>query len=180
MKRIRPGLLITGAPRSGTKYATEVLREQGVDACHEERGTVTVSWMEAFNASAWGGPVIHLVRNPIHVIASMMTVHEDYLRRYVPGPWPAAAEPLERRAIAWCRITDAVDIGANCAHSTPLLNVERLEEQLGVTSSMPRDLNTRAHKSIEWDDLLAFDCGWYIAESARRYGYDSPRKGDGK
>lgn len=64
-------VLITGCPRSGTGYTSEVLRQTGLPLGHEvELGRGQVSWKEAPNAKQYG-IVFHQVRDPIKVISSL-------------------------------------------------------------------------------------------------------------
>lgn len=78
-------LLVTGCPRSGTKYAATLLQELGLDVRHEQLGRDGISsWCLAVDAGAvpWGPPrrdltfrtTIHQVRNPIDVIPSLSTL----------------------------------------------------------------------------------------------------------
>jgi len=84
-------ILITGCPRSGTKYIACLLEELGLDVRHEAMGRDGISsWCLAVPAAAvpWGPAsagrsfdiVLHQVRNPIDVIPSMSTLAEDSWR----------------------------------------------------------------------------------------------------
>lgn len=81
-------LLVTGCPRSGTKYIASLLHELGLDIRHEAMGRDGIaSWCMATHASAAPyGPALadqpfdaiyHQVRNPLHVIPSMTTLSEQ-------------------------------------------------------------------------------------------------------
>jgi hypothetical protein len=84
-----PTLLVTGCPRSGTKYISLVLRALGADVAHHTPGRRGVaSWCMAVPATTapWGPPrhehqrfdvVLHQVRNPALVIPSMFTLTEE-------------------------------------------------------------------------------------------------------
>lgn len=73
------GLIVTGMPRSGTKTIASLL---GLD--HEKSlfvGNITLpvmkaareaSWMVAPYCTSYSGPVLHLVRDPLKVIASLI------------------------------------------------------------------------------------------------------------
>lgn len=82
-------LLVTGCPRSGTKYAAHLLTALGREIGHEEMKRDGISsWCMAVAADEvpWGparGPhetfdvILHQVRNPRFVIPSMTTLRAD-------------------------------------------------------------------------------------------------------
>ena len=88
---MRKTLLITGCGRSGTKYATFVLRRLGLDVRHEKMGEDGVaSWFMAVDAKTvpFGDAsrnfvfnhVFHQVRHPLTVIPSVASFKEDTWR----------------------------------------------------------------------------------------------------
>lgn len=94
-----PKLLVTGCPRSGTKYISRVLQALGADVTHHTMGhDGLASWCMAVTAAdaPWGPArderqrfdlVFHQVRNPARVIPSMVTLHADswaFVCRHVP------------------------------------------------------------------------------------------------
>jgi ADP-ribose pyrophosphatase YjhB (NUDIX family) len=112
----RPPFLITGTPRSGTQYATEVLKkalaEHETDVCHEAVGAIaTVSWCHVnpstlrrywdqkagdrtgqyvYDCPKWLD-IVHQTRHPLKVIASMPTIAEAFTKN---GGWDAAQSAL--------------------------------------------------------------------------------------
>jgi 8-oxo-dGTP diphosphatase len=122
VKRQSP-FLITGTPRSGTQYATEVFKrafaKHETDVCHEAVGAIaTVSWCHVnpatlrrywdqragdrtgqyvYDCPEWSD-IVHQVRHPLKVIASMPTIAEAFTKN---GGWDAAQSALvtEQRKI---------------------------------------------------------------------------------
>jgi hypothetical protein len=114
----RRKLLVTGCGRSGTFYASEVWKTQGLDVRHENpippNGCMgkdgIASWYMAvddpdppFGPSAIGYEfdlIIHQVRYPLEVIASVAQFilreprSRNYIERNVPGPLLAPEELL--------------------------------------------------------------------------------------
>lgn len=83
------GLLVTGCPRSGTKYVSHLLTELGREIGHEKMGRHGISsWCMAVQAqkAPWGPAreehhtfevILHQVRNPAFVIPSMSTLKDQ-------------------------------------------------------------------------------------------------------
>ena len=74
--------LVTGTGRCGTGYVAQTLQNLGIDVTHEGRFTVAgpneactsavdVSWMAVPWLKQQRGPMVHLVRHPLDVIASL-------------------------------------------------------------------------------------------------------------
>jgi hypothetical protein len=71
--------LITGYPRSGTKYTAKVLNKTSLDVGHEFKGKDgCVSWKHLPKALDFD-LVLHQVRNPLKVIGSSHTINVTYL-----------------------------------------------------------------------------------------------------
>jgi hypothetical protein len=108
------GLLITGCPRSGTKYVSHLLTELGREIGHEKMGRHGIaSWCMAVQAqkAPWGPArehhhtfdvILHQVRNPKVVIPSMSTLKDqswEFVYEHTPCD---RTEPLVLRAAkAW-------------------------------------------------------------------------------
>src|SRR5688572_17821987 len=82
--RARRDILVTGCPRSGTKYMALLLQAYGLDVGHEEmgaRGISSFSLAVTSEDGPWGptreryrfARVVHLVREPLATIASFAT-----------------------------------------------------------------------------------------------------------
>jgi hypothetical protein len=113
--RRRPSglVLVTGCPRSGTKYISCLLAELGLDVQHEAAGRDgTSSWCMAVDADStpWGPPrkdfcfavSLHQVRNPIAAIQSFSTMTEASWRFiYAHTPCQPEDAPLVRAAKLW-------------------------------------------------------------------------------
>jgi hypothetical protein len=104
------GLLITGCPRSGTRYIARLLTRLGRDVGHEEMGRHGIaSWCMAVVAeeAPWGPArqpqhtfetILHQVRNPVFVIPSLSTLNDrswEFIHAYIPCD---RSEPLLLRA----------------------------------------------------------------------------------
>jgi hypothetical protein len=109
-----PGLvLVTGCPRSGTKYISCVLAELGLDVQHEAIGRDgSSSWCMAVDAETtpWGPPrrafsfdiTLHQVRNPVAVIPSFSTLTPpSWHFIYDRTPCRPDDPPLARSAKLW-------------------------------------------------------------------------------
>lgn len=76
--------VVTGWPRSGTGYMSQILMRAGVACGHEDVFTPDgvewgtrwgdSSWLAAPHLKGFGGPIIHVVRRPIDVLASITTI----------------------------------------------------------------------------------------------------------
>ena len=99
-------VLITGCPRSGTKYIARLLTDLGCEVGHETMGPAGISsWCMAVRApyAPWGPAhdgqqsfdvVLHQVRNPTLVIPSLSTLNGrswEFIYRHVPC---TPSEPL--------------------------------------------------------------------------------------
>lgn len=111
--RSAAAVLVTGCPRSGTKYIAFLLRELGLDVRHEAMGRDgTASWCMAVDADAtpWGPPrrahafaaSLHQVRNPALVIPSLSTLQPaSWQFVFAHTPCRPADPPLVRSAKLW-------------------------------------------------------------------------------
>jgi 8-oxo-dGTP diphosphatase len=112
----QPPFLITGTPRSGTQYATDVFKKAldalDTEVCHEAVGSIaTVSWAHAnpetlrrfwdqkegdrtgqyvYDFPKWSS-IVHQVRHPLKVIASMPTIQETWEKN---GGWEGVQSAL--------------------------------------------------------------------------------------
>jgi hypothetical protein len=104
------GLLVTGCPRSGTKYIAKLLTKLGRDIGHEKMGRHGISsWCMAVQApkAPWGPAreghhkfevIFHQVRNPVFNIPSLSTLKDkswEFIYEHTPCD---PMEPLLLRA----------------------------------------------------------------------------------
>jgi hypothetical protein len=156
-------VLVTGCPRSGTRYITLVLRRLGLDVGHERIGRDGVSsWALAVDAErtpwgpSWGDvqfdTVLHQVRHPLDVIDSVETLKPtswEFVSRHVPLA-PRESFPV-RGALLWCHWNRAAERRATLTY-----RVEAIGEALplicealdvphdpGAATQIPTDVNTR-------------------------------------
>jgi hypothetical protein len=108
------GLLITGCPRSGTKYVAHLLAALGRDVGHERMGVDGISsWCMAVQATEapWGPSrherlrfdvILQQVRNPTLAIPSMSTLnHRTWTFVYAHTPCTPSDPLIVRSARLW-------------------------------------------------------------------------------
>ena len=187
--------LITGYPRSGTKYTAEVFQALGHQVLHEKEGkTGVVSFRHFENYMASKkmrkriiySPIIHQVRHPLEVMKSahkMMYWSWKSIYRYLRG-FPHE-DPMLRAMFAWCAFNELIE-----QHAIWRFQVEQIYEvypelfkKLGlpVPDGIPdvkRTMNTKKEYShyihdLTWDDLEKKDKPLTdkMKGMAERYGY---------
>lgn len=199
--------LITACPRSGTKYTAELLTAAGIPTGHERvynptgphpwRKTGEVSWAAVPHLAdivAQGIPILHQVRHPLKVIASMMA--KKLFER--PGGWrdiatdflwggviDTNANPLWAASYMWLKWNEEIekytykryrieDMSAALLVDVWMDYTEKDSISLDALQTTPRDINHSKGrvKSLEWPDLPA-DLVEPIREMSSRYGYRS-------
>lgn len=189
-------LLVTGTGRSGTMWAAEALTEAGAPCGHEhifgrtDRSTLhrwraEASWRAAPHLDGLPSDiyVVHLVRHPVHTVASRAKRHT--FQDPVPsgGLWamdvcPEIAEgatALERSAIHWAAWNRLVEPHAHerlRLEDVTAADVERLARLVNPDARLDR-LPPPVHVSVpavrvSWDDL-AHITG--LVDLAASYGY---------
>jgi hypothetical protein len=184
-------LLVTGAARSGTSYVAKVLTAAGIPACHECSGREAtfydyeVSWLGAAYLHDYDGYVVQLVRNPLDVIASLMSNDTmDPQRPYIQWlhnrmPRLRTLNPLEAACLYWVRWNRKVELYADewwrvedldadtiTALGRTLLFPDSLRAAEALEST-PHNVNTRGSVvELEWDELV-----FGVHDLAERYGY---------
>ena len=159
----RRRVLVTGCPRSGTRYTTLVLRRLGLDVGHERIGRDGVSsWALAVDAEqtpwgpSWGDVrfdvVLHQVRHPLDVIDSVETLRPaswKFVSEYAPLD-PGQSFPI-RGALLWCHWNGAAETRAALtyrveaiAEALPLIceAIDVAHDPLAARD-VPTDVNTR-------------------------------------
>lgn len=167
-------ILVTGCPRSGTVYYASWLRSLGYDFKHEGVGeTGCVSWMFAVDDDAYPykhetrrsdhefDEIVHLVRNPIDCIASLITMGPKawmFIDRHVgiDDRWGH----IGRAASAWLRWNQLCEEQADTR-----IRIEDVPYDPAILS------NTRPHPPVDWDALAYLPFADELRMAARRYGY---------
>jgi hypothetical protein len=189
-------LLITGCARSGTGFISHLLQACKMQIGHEKTQKDGVSsWVMCTDAKhvPWAvdsrhkirfSHIFHQVRHPLNVIASVQTEGEPswkYILKHIPEIkkedsrivkcakywyyWNLKAE----QQAEWTYQVEQIDQVWNefCSRLGRKLNRSQLE-------AVPRNVNTRTHTEISWEDLKAqLDPELYdnIQKLAARYGY---------
>lgn len=183
-------VLITGCPRSGTCYTAKLLQAHGIDVQHERLGKRgTVDWHLA--GIPWNGPIVHQMRNPLHVIGSLLSITSwKWIERSLPGfEMPAlvrgmSADAHHQRFERMCEFYVRWN-QRSLATAGTFFRVEKLDQawtalqwaipELGdfnVDLEPPRDTNTRGpHANVTWDDVMLTKWGEQVMALALLYGY---------
>ena len=151
-------VIVTGCPRSGTKYLANQWQGKGYDVQHERLGTHgIVSWCLAADTTmypAWHGYVeqgqlhgewTHLVRDPLKTIASLTTIAStayQWAYAHAPEIELGAEFMLAKAASFW--VTWNALAERRCTVRT------RLED---VTTPGEWRVNARGHMDVTWADL---------------------------
>jgi hypothetical protein len=186
-------VLVTGCGRSGTRYATFVLRRLGLDVQHERLGRDGIAaWTMAVEAPdrPYGPPsaaacfehVFHQVRHPLDVIRSVATFGPDsWSFVYAHTPCRPDEPLLVRGARYWLHWTTHADRAATWRYRVEALPdvLSELCSTLGVPyrptvlARVPTDVNTRRrgrplHLADEAAERLRLDLpGWLRAGLGR-------------
>ena len=213
-------LLVTGCGRSGTLYITSYLQKLGLDVRHEEpvppNGVMgkdgMVSWfMAADDPNPPMGPgrshyefeyVLHLVRHPLKVIASVAQFifkldikSYKYIKKHCRfDHWPTFSPTLEKELLiklateywlCWNKITNSI-----ATHRAriefldedifPLLDVLSLTSNIEVTNDIPKTVNSRSKHiddeiwSLSWAQLHEIEPDLFdkVKVLAKEYGYN--------
>lgn len=193
--------LITGTGRSGTHFTSAALSALGLDAPHEAVGRDgCVSWKHAatglFEYIGKGratriedpgfGPVIHQVRDPLKVIASMQT--------FSLSSWYYMAKSIELRLTepplliamrAWVGWNRLIEPRASWRFRIEDLDAvfpelcRRIGVELDVSGVPPlpkarRDSRSHRYQPLSWSDLDQLSPEWSLEVRlmAERYGYE--------
>lgn len=124
-----PRAAVIGTGRSGTGYMSRLLTEatKGTTSCAHEGWwcalgdpapglDIDASWLALpdIEAGAWAGPVVHVVRDPVKVVESMLRT--EFFGAIIDTAYPQFA--LEhcsaaRDALLWSPVAAAVEFWAN-------------------------------------------------------------------
>jgi GR25 family glycosyltransferase involved in LPS biosynthesis len=193
----RRRFLVTGHPRSGTKYMAKLLQSLGLDVRHESMGADGISsWMFAVDADKvpYTGDgttlrqfsfqhTILAVRHPLDVLASSMQTE---------------AEPSLKFRRRWSRVPVGYNRHEEAVHillawhdhilklsPSIVVQVERAAEVIPAAFDMRPvseppsvTINHRTHEPLTWTDLQQYlreSLRTQLAEYAYRCGYDLER-----
>jgi hypothetical protein len=195
-----PAFVVVGTGRCGTTFVAQLLSEAGVPCGHEKvfrRRALTPSFSLAGDCSylavphlaSFPGTVIHVVREPLAVIRSLVGTRffersptDGYLAP-VAAHMALSGDPVRdamRYYVLWNRMCERY------AHTRPL-PIERLDEHLdtlfGLTApecaaagaalmrAIPPTVNSRPRAMLSYDDLPAGSTRDEVLEMRDRYGY---------
>jgi hypothetical protein len=179
-------LVVTGCPRSGTKYTTEVLRSLGFKAGHEQCFTpikhAIAGSMNEIEASWMAAPflptlprdifVVHQVRNPLMVVRSLLagdhlgfnSPYSRFVYKYLlslpKGALPSAEAQI-RAEDFWLLWNLIIERGVKNRASVRL-KVEDLK-----SPNVPSDHNTWGKT-----EALKYPLQQATIQTARKYGYN--------
>jgi hypothetical protein len=182
-------IVITGCPRSGTKFISLLLRAHGLDVPHEYWGSDgIVAGMLA------GDPtlkhfvsritVIHQVRHPLKTIASLTTIQEvgwQFMSRRL-GNLALPEDKVHRGMMIWhdwnrlseqhaARTYRVEGIEGRLSEICALAGLTPMKRHPGVTVST--NANARPHPELTWDqcDRMNQPLTRAIRQLASHYGY---------
>lgn len=181
-----PRLLVTGCGRSGTAYMARVLQAHGLDIGHEQAGADgTVDWHAAAKLDEFTGCiVVHQVRHPLHVIASITTASPRswrFIARHIR--LTRNATRLQHAAEYWLYWNQLVEQRCTLCYQVEKLAswLDELLMPFGRTvnhellAQISTSLNTRRDRytPVTWDDVAMCDKALCtrVYDKARQYGY---------
>ncbi len=191
-------LLVTGCGRSGTHYTSELLKRLGLDVPHERVGRDgAASWKHIVSGTfVYVGKhreveidgsgftrVLHQVRHPLKVIASMQTFSAStwqFMAKFIE--LDLAGPPVRRAMQAWVGWNRLVEPRARWRFRIEALAdcFDRFCTEAGLpVQPLPevphaaKDSRTSRFRPLRWEDLAALDARWAAAvrELALGYGY---------
>lgn len=191
-------LLVTGTGRSGTHYTSELLKQMGYDVPHEAVGKDgAASWKhivsgefvyigknrEAEIDSTGFTRILHQVRHPLKVIASMQTFSDStwaYMAKFIE--LDAGLCPIRRSMQAWVRWNEFIEPKADwrfqieelkdvfpefCKHAgIPTVEMPKVPERA-------KDSRTKRYNPLTLADLAKKDArlALEVEALANRYNY---------
>jgi hypothetical protein len=194
-------ILITGHPRSGTKFTAKMLKRMGYPTSYEghrlgQKTRFVSSWKHAMpgvfeyryfrkmQLDQDFAKIIHQVRHPLKVIASSTTLFDltiDHIKKYVDIPEETVHkhQPLKLCMRSWIGWNQLIEEKADWRYQLEELRdiFPEFCRQIGIPEQpMPNmgKRNTRRHGDFTWDDLYREDeaLADQVRQMAKRYGYD--------
>jgi uncharacterized protein (UPF0248 family) len=202
MSKRKPSLVVTGTGRCGTQWLTWCLKELGATAVHEcyyrpygsgnrepvpQIPYIEVSWMAALDIKSIKCPIIHLVRHPYKVAASISRIIEkphrtrsqkrrNALRKFSYSDdctENAVARLLrmnrliERHAVARVRAEDGWEaVETVLTHAGIQIPRHRIRR---IVSGIPTNVNAGDVRPVKWPSHPVMH---RLEEMTRRYGYE--------
>lgn len=180
-----PFILITGCPRSGTKYICEALKKWGLIVRHEQVGFHgTADWTRAispdgkarFKAVWYRGTdctrfdvIFHQVRHPLKVFETLHSLNPeswDYIYKHTSAkPTDSELTKMMKFYLDWNLMAQHFAV---CTY--------RVEELIKAFPGVRTDINSREEirKKFTWEDLAKENSE--LAQAIRimtiRFGYD--------
>lgn len=184
--------LVTAYPRSGTSYAAAMLKAAGFEVAHETLGQQgCVSWLH-IRSGEWLYKIpkvrfektVHLVRDPLNVISSAMTLGDYslvYMLEHIPGiKFKSKLHLVMHTWVEWNRI---IEQAACCRFRVETLEHPGVFSQLCrilgreavPPAGIPRNINSRQelYRMLGWGELEREDLSLtrMIRKMANKYGY---------
>lgn len=201
-------LLVTGCARSGTTWMAEALKLAGIDSRHESAFTPNydhctesaraLDWTAevAYYAAPWtplpDTYIVHLVRDPLKVIASVANFKltkeraaraaregsggPKHIERWLRG-YGKLSDPLERGIVFYDGWNDLITANEvlrfEDVDPDTIQRLARIAYRHASKPEPPGRLNAspQSPNPVTWDDILRYPHGESVAEKARRWGY---------
>lgn len=192
-------VVITGCPKSGTKYIATVLQKMGLDFNHEQWAKDGVAdWRLApgKKAEPWDGNthlsnfnntvILHQVREPLNTISSCQRIGEPawtYICRFIPvNPDDDLINKCMHLYYNWNLMAEKIAVWRykvetledNFIRFCRVINYPEIIEKKDVLRTVPKNINTaKPYRKLTWSDLKntnPFLCN-KIKEMSIRYGY---------
>lgn len=190
-------VLITGHPRSGTRYVFQLLKSLRQNTSFEKRieNGITVSWKHIKNGT-FEPPcpetnikcdfdlIIHQIRHPLKVIASsttLWTMSINYLatETQLPDIIKNKENTVRNCMYTWIAWNKLIETKANWRFKIEDLPImyKKFGIKLGIEIPfLPQigKINSRKHIELTWEDLAFedYNAAVKIREMATRYGYE--------
>lgn len=190
-------VLITGCPKSGTKYTTVLLKHLGLDFGHEEQTGKDgqTNWMLApgKKSKPLEGPsfkkfkdaiILHQIRHPLDTISSCTKIGQwKYICNYIPvEAYEYALLKSMNLYFYWNRMAERLASWTYRIESLPeiwelfceKINHPELTPDRDKIKEIPTNINTaKPYKRVTWDILDATDkrLSHKIFTMAYKHGY---------
>lgn len=184
-------ILITGHPRSATGYMAKIMQSAGIEVGHEKMMRDGISsWMHIQPAGdvSWAGKIkhynydhiIHIVRDPIDVIASSQTLSHEAWSYFSKIFGKLPDNIIERAMTTWIKWNNLINKKAKSFFM--IENIEKdwpaLMKKIGYCAEFPAiqsGYNARAYIGLKWSDLDQYDRKIVSSfkSAAKYYGYET-------
>ena len=201
-------ILIVGHPRSGTRYVAKLFQTCGIDVQHERMGRHGISsWMFAVDSDrvpyTFDGSfprqfsfrrVIHVVREPVNVIASSAYTEMckwrtvNFMSKYIVINSDVFIEPAVQAYLGWNKLIkaqrpDYILKVEDAAQKIPTLisqwGLGVLPDIIAEAAAPSRDDHSRPHPSLTWAAIERSVSGYLyreLVEYAEALGYSNNGK----